>query len=248
MKLFKTYVSLVLVLCALTEISFAQDSRDSIPENKKEEVKYPRTYGGITFSRIDWGLSRVLDEGKFTLSDDNEFLEYSRASNFGFDVLQYGVRFNDKFKIYISTGVEWNYLRLKKNILLTRSESPLSYQEIDPSEVEYTKNVLTSTYLRVPLTVEFRTRKFENGKRMKFALAGISGFRLKGTQRLKSEVHGQQKFKDNYNLAKFQYGAVARVGYDQLGIFGKYYFNSFFDNSPNQDKLNNFAFGLTLGF
>lgn len=248
MKLLKTCVGLVWVLFVLTEISFAQDSRDSIPENKKEEIKYPRTYGGITFSRIDWGFSRILDDGKFALSDENEFLEYGRASNFGFDVLQYGVRFNDNFKIYISSGIEWNYLRLKNNILLTRSESPLDYQEIDPSEVEYTKNVLTSTYLRVPLTVEFRTRKFENGKRMKFALAGITGFRLKGTQRLKSEVNGQQKFKNNYNLAKFQYGAVARIGYDQLGIFGKYYFNSFFDDSPDQDKLNNFAFGLTLGF
>lgn len=248
MKLLKTCVGLVWVLFVLTEISFAQDSRDSIPINEKEEIKYPRTFGGITFSRIDWGFSRILDDGKFALSDKNAFLEYGRASNFGFDVLQYGVRFNDKFKIYISSGIEWNYLRLKKNILLTRSESPLDYQEIDPSEVEYTKNVLTSTYLRVPLTIEFRTRKFENGKRMKFALAGISGFRLKGTQRLKSEIHGQQKFKNDYNLAKFQYGAVARVGYDQLGIFGKYYFNSFFGDSPHQDKLNNFAFGLTLGF
>lgn len=217
-------------------------------DDADDEVKYPRIYGGLTFSRIDWGFSRIIEDGSFTLSDENKFLAYKKASNFGFDVAQVGVRFNDKFKIYLSTGFEWNYLRLKENVLLAENTTPLTYAIVDPSEVNYSKNVLTTTYLRVPLTFELRSRKLRNGDRLKFAFGPMTGILLKATQRLKSDELGKQKFKDNYNFASFQYGGFARVGFGGVGLFAKYYANDLFEKSPTQEGLNNFAFGLTLGF
>lgn len=225
-----------------TEISLGKT------DSKSPKVKYPRTYGGITFSRIDWGFSRLLDDGSFNLSDDNRDLAYSRASNFGFDVAQFGLRFNDKFKVYLSTGFEWNYLRFKENILLDENTSSFSYEIIDRNDIHYTKNVFTSTYLRVPLTFEIRSNPNSNGKRVKFAFGPMTGILLKGTQRLKSKENGKQKFKDNYNLQSFQYGAFARLGFGSMGVFGKYYVNDFFEKSPNQKGLHNLAFGATLGF
>lgn len=208
-------------------------------------IKYPRFFGGLTFTRIDWGFSRIIDDGSFTLSADNQFLDYKKASNFGFDVAQIGLRFTDMFKMYLSTGFEWNYLRLKNNVVLDTETTPLSYIT---SDVAYDKNIFTSTYLRVPLTFEFRSRKNRHGDRAKFAVGAMTGILLKGTQRFKSEELGKQKFKDNYNLASFQYGVFARVGFGPMGVFGKYYLNDMFENSPNQQSLNNFTFGLTLGF
>lgn len=208
-----------------------------------DEIKYPRFFGGLTFARIDWGFSRLIDDGSFTLSEGNEFLDYKKASNFGFDIAQFGVRFNDKFKTYISTGFEWNYLRLKQNVIFDTEATPLDYVT---SEVEYKKNIFTSTYLRVPLTFEFRGNKNKHGHRAKIAVGAMSGILLKGTQRLKSKQEGKQKFKDNYNLASFQYGLFARIGFGDLGLFAKYYLNDVFENSPNQQGVNNFTFGATL--
>ncbi len=210
-----------------------------------KEIKYPRIFGGLTFTRIDWGFSRLIDDGSFTMSEGNEFLEYKKASNFGFDIAQFGVRFNDKFKTYISTGFEWNYLRLKQNIILDTEATPLDYAN---SEIDYKKNIFTSTYLRVPLTFEFRGKRNSHGKRAKVAVGAMTGILLKGTQRLKSEQEGKQKYKDNYNLASFQYGVFARIGFDNIGLFTKYYLNDMFENSPNQKGVNNFTFGATLGF
>lgn len=217
-------------------------------DTKDSKVQYPRTYGGITFTRIDWGFSRILDDGRFNLSDDNKDLSYSRASNFGFDVAQFGLRFNDRFKIYLSTGFEWNYLRFKENILLDRNSSSFSYEIIDRNDIDYSKNVLTSTYLRLPLTFEFRSKPNSNGKRVKFAFGPMTGILLKGTQRLKSKENGKQKFKNNYNLQSFQYGLFTRIGLGSMGLFGKYYINDFFEKSPNQKGLHNLTFGATLGF
>lgn len=208
-------------------------------------IKYPRLFGGVTFTRIDWGFSRLIDDGSFTLSPDNQFLDYKKASNFGFDVAQIGLRFTDMFKMYLSTGFEWNYLRLKSNIILDTEATPLEYET---SDVQYSKNVLTSTYLRVPLTFEFRSRKNRHGDRAKIAFGAMTGVLLKGTQRLKSDEFGKQKFRDNYNLASFQYGVFTRVGFDSFGVFAKYYLNDMFENSPAQQNVNNFTFGLTLGF
>lgn len=217
-------------------------------DNSSKVTKYPFFFGGLTFTRIDWGFSRIMDDGKFSLSEDNQFLDYKKASNFGFDILQVGLRFNDNFKTYLSAGFEWNYLRLKSNILLKENVSSLSYDLIDENDVKYKKNVLTSTYLRLPLAFEWRTDKLRSGERVKVAFGAMTGILLKGTQRLKSDANGKQKFRDNYNLSSFQYGPFVRIGYDDFGVFAKYYVNDMFENSPAQENLNNFTFGFTLGF
>ncbi|NGM66181.1 outer membrane beta-barrel protein [Sphingobacterium sp. SGR-19] len=208
-------------------------------------IKYPRVFGGLTFTRIDWGFSRLMDDGSFTLGEENQFLKYKKASNFGFDIAQFGVRFNDAFKMYVSAGFEWNYLRLKNDIILDTEAIPLAYSL---SDITYKKNIFTSTYLRTPLSFEWRGPRNHHGHRPKIAFGAMTGILLKGTQRFKSEEHGKQKFKDNYNLASFQYGAFARIGFGSLGVFAKYYMNDMFENSPNQENLNNLTFGLTLGF
>ncbi|TCV13628.1 hypothetical protein EDC17_102046 [Sphingobacterium alimentarium] len=216
-----------------------------VKDNKDDDDKLPRAFGGITFTRIDWGFSRIMDDGAFSLSQDNQFLEYKKASNFGFDIAQFGVRTSDNFKTYISAGFEWNYLRLKENIIFNEDSSPISYE---PSDIAYSKNVFTTTYMRLPITLEWRSNKNRKGERVKVAFGAMTGVLLKGTQRLKSKENGKQKFKDNYSLASFQYGPFIRLGYDDFGIFAKYYMNDFFEKSPAQKNLNNLAFGITLGF
>lgn len=217
-------------------------------EDSNNKIQYPRAFGGITFSRIDWGFSRLIDNGSFNLSEDNSFLSYKKASNFGFDVAQFGLRFTDHFKSYISAGFEWNYLRLKQNILLKENSQYIDYETIDINKVYYKKNVLTSTYLRLPLTFEWRSSPNQHGGRTKVAFGAMTGVLLKGSQRLKSDANGKQSFKDNFNLASFQYGPFVRVGYRSFGVFGKYYVNDMFENSPNDQGVNNLTFGLTLGF
>ncbi|HLT87917.1 MAG TPA: hypothetical protein VKZ57_10015 [Sphingobacterium sp.] len=214
-------------------------------DDRGKVIKYPRVFGGLTFTRIDWGFSRLMDDGSFTLGEENQFLKYKKASNFGFDIAQFGLRFNDAFKMYVSAGFEWNYLRLKNDIILDTEATPLAYSS---SDITYKKNIFTSTYLRTPLSFEWRGSRNHHGHRPKIAFGAMTGVLLKGTQRFKSEEQGKQKFRDNYNLASFQYGAFARIGYGSLGVFAKYYMNDMFENSPNQENLNNFTFGLTLGF
>ena len=76
----------------------------------------------------------------------------------------------------------------------------------------------------------------------------MAGFLLKGTQRYKLENGDKIKRKDDFGYTPFQYGAFARFGVGSMGIYGKYYFNNMFEGTPAGTSMNNFTFGLSLGF
>lgn len=213
-------------------------------EKKESKSKGPKPIFGITFSRIDLGLTKPMNGGSFSMTGDNDIFNYQpgKTVNFGFDVLQAGYRFNQNFKIYASAGFDWTYIRLRKDLVFDPEGSP--YATAQPAGEDISKNRLTSTYMRLPLTFEFRLPDH----RTKIAFGPITGFLLKGTQRFKQENGDRVKKKGEFGYAPFQYGAFARFGVRGMGIYGKYYFNDMFENSPAGAGLQNFTFGLTFGF
>src|SRR5690606_15313721 len=67
-ELMKRYTAILTfgIILLLTFRATAQE--DSL------SVAYPRLYGGLTFTRIEWGFSRLIDNGSFQLSDNHKFL------------------------------------------------------------------------------------------------------------------------------------------------------------------------------
>ena len=208
---------------------------------------YPKAYIGITFSRFDLGLATLVDNGSFTLSPQNQFLRYRswKTSNVGFDVFQMGVKFSGTFKIYISGGFDWTLIRLRDNITILKDEPVLTYRQ---DNIDYSKNRFSSSYLRIPLSFDLRSKEDERGKRWHFVFGPDGGFLLDGMVKQISPENGKQKFYDTYHFTTFRYGGFFRLGYGEFGIFAKYYFNDMFEDSPAQDGLKNFSFGFTLGF
>jgi hypothetical protein len=201
--------------------------------------------GAITFTRIDLGFSRLIDNGSFSLTPTNDFLDYrgSKTSTFSFDVLQYGYRFNQNFKIYLAGGFDWTLIRLKKDITIQNNTTDLSY--IDET-VKFSKNRFSNSYVHIPLNFEIRTKENDNGKRFYFVFGPEIGFLLNGKIKQISDERGKEKIKDDYHFQPFRYGGVVRIAYGSLGIFTKYYASDMFD-SPAQKGLKNMSFGITLG-
>ncbi|MFC3200147.1 outer membrane beta-barrel protein [Parapedobacter deserti] len=233
-----------------TEKNYEYESKDKNKEHDKkvtiDRTKKAHPIYGITLSRIDLGLVKLIDDGSFSLSDDNEIFNYRRGKtvNFGFDVLQAGYRFNDQFRIFLSGGFDWTYIRLHGNSIFDPNTTPLT---VTDNETDISKNRITSTYLRLPLTFEFRSKSYTGMGRMRFAFGPEAGFLLKGTQRYRT-ADGKIKQKGDYAFNQFRYGAFARFGVGAFGIYAKYYFNDIFENSPQHAGLQNFTFGLMLGF
>ena len=208
---------------------------------------YPRPSIGLTFSRFDLGLATLVDNGSFTLSPKNQFLNYRswKTSNVGFDVFQMGLRFSDGFKIYLSGGFDWTLIRLRQDITILPNQPVLTYRQ---DSIHFSKNRFGSSYLRIPLSFDFRTKEDARGNRAHFVIGPIAGILLNGRVKQISQEFGKQKIDDDYHFAKVRYGGFMRVGYGGWGIFAKYYANDMFENSPDQAGLKNFSFGFTFGF
>lgn len=216
-----------------------KDSTRRVDKNKARFV------GGVTFTRLDIGFSKLVDNGRFDLSPANEFLDYKpgKTSNVSFDVVQFGYRFGSNFKIYLAGGFDWTLIRLKNNITMQKNKTDLTYVE---EPVAFTKNRFSSSYLHVPLNFEMRTSENHNGKRFYLVVGPEVGFLLNGKVKQISGERGKEKFKDDYNFAPFRYGGTVRIGYNNLAVFAKYYASDMFDSTP-QKGLKNMAFGITFG-
>lgn len=209
--------------------------------------KAPGFSFGLTFSRFDLGLATLIDNGSFTLSPKNNFLSYRqwKTSNVGFDVIQFGYRFSSSFKIYVSGGFDWTHIRLRDNITIQRNAPVLTYT-VD--SINYSKNRFSSSYLRIPLSFDFRSKDDNSGHKFHLVAGPDIGILLNGRVKQISDENGKQKFNDDYHYTRLRYGAFARIGYGFAGLYAKYYFNDMFENSPDQVGLKNFSFGLTFGF
>jgi hypothetical protein len=218
-----------------------QKRRDSL---RKEAEKRDKVNFDIVF-RFDLGFTTLIDNGSFTLSPQNDFLSYrgSKTSNVGFEVAQFGYRFNKNFKMTLGGGFDWTLIRLNQNITIQKNTPTLTYV-VD--NISYSKNRFSSTYLRVPLGFEFRTNESRKGNRLTWIVGPEAGLLLGGRVKQISEEKGKQKIDDNYHFTKVRYGVFTRLSYESVGIYAKYYMNDMFENSPAQAGLKNFAIGLTI--
>jgi hypothetical protein len=214
---------------------------------QRRDPNKARFVGGITFTRVDFGFSKLIDNGSFSLSPTNDFLDYKpgKTSHFSFDVLQMGYRFNSNFKIYVAGGFDWTLIRLKDNITMVKNSPVLAYTKETP-EILYSKNRFSSSYVHIPLNFELRTKENRKGGRWYLVAGPEIAFLLNGKVKQISDEHGKVKIKDDYNFAPFRYGGTVRVGTNGLALFAKYYASDMFDSAP-QKGLKNMAFGLTFG-
>ncbi|MHB1179943.1 MAG: outer membrane beta-barrel protein [Daejeonella sp.] len=261
-----------LVLC-FTASGFAQDNKkdtvlvitaDTVKNDNKKSISIhigggskdttekefkPSSGFSVQFvaARFDLGLSTYRDNGSFTLSPANSYLEREtwKSSNFGFEFFQMGYRFNSYFKIYAGAGLDWNHMRLKQNITFQKDKPTLSYVT---ETIDFKKNRFSSQYLRIPLSFQLRTKDDRKGDKLNFVFGPEVGFLLNGKVKQVSPENGKDKSKDDYNFNPFRYGGFARLGYGGMGVYVKYYGNDVFAEGQGPKDFKNLSFGLMLGF
>jgi hypothetical protein len=223
---------------------------DSVIVSKtKQPARYPRVNFGFNFEHFDLGLSKYHNGGNFSEPTGYEFLEHHtwKTHTFGFDALQFGLRFSPNFKIMLSAGIDWNHISLKRDdVDILPNEPELKYIEVADRELK--KNRLSSRYVRLPLYFEYRTAQLEGGKRFSIVAGPEVGFLIDGKVKQKTEGGEKTKVKDDFNFEPFRYGVNARIGYGTTGLFFKYYFNDVFAENQGPSEYKNLSFGLTFGF
>ena len=114
-----------------------------------------------------------------------------------------------------------------------------------PVGISYAKTKLNTTYLTVPLLLEFQFGPDKKG----FISAGVIGdLKLCSNTKLRYYVDGakqRERSKDDFNLSPLRYHLTARVGYRFIKLFANYSMVSLFKNNAGPEVYP-VTVGLTL--
>jgi|TARA_B110000046_G_scaffold109016_1_gene116270 hypothetical protein len=111
-------------------------------------------------------------------------------------------------------------------------------------------NRLAITYLELPLELRFYPNQTVDGEGLFVSIGGVLGFKIAAKTKMKYKLDGS-KFKEtntgNFGLSDVRYGIVARLGFEKVNAFVKYYMSDVWHNAPiDQATPSQFTFGLNL--
>ncbi len=177
------------------------------------------------------------------------FLELDPAKSIGLQVNLAEKRFpiiKDYLGVVTGLGLQWNRYSLKGAYDVSVVNDTLVGLA---TGLNYTKNVLSSSYLQAPLLLQISTSK--NPEKAWNISAGIvGGIRLDARQEQKWEADGKKnkdKTKDDFEFNPFQASLMATVGYGDWSLYATYGLTDVF-NEGSAPKVRGVNAGILLSF
>lgn len=173
--------------------------------------------------------------------------------NYGLKSLSWNLNLIEKdfhiYKDYVNLvtgiGFGFNTYQFKNPIRLNPDSSYTNY--FKDSTITFNKNKLKTSYVQIPLMIEFNTSS-EAHKSFHLAAGVIGGYKL-GSKTLRTyEINGykfEEKRKDDYNINPFKLDATVRIGYGAFTMFGNYSLTPLFENNKGPE-LNSFSVGVRI--
>jgi hypothetical protein len=201
------------------------------------------------WSGIDLGVNGYLNaKNKLEMPSGYDFLEldYSRSINVSVNFLEKDIHiYKNYVRIVTGLGLEFSNYRFKNNITLNPDTSYIT--ATTDSMIDYSKNKLKTTFINLPLLLEFHTHK--NPKKAVHIAGGvILGYKLGSKTKQEFEIEDREyklKIKDDYNLSPFRYSATVRAGYGNFTVFANYALAPLFEKNKGP-KLYPFTAGVAM--
>lgn len=234
-------------------------------EERLRELRIERRNIFTYWAGLDLGVNTLLGpDGDADLDKESEFMEIDngRSRSFSINIMEQKIEFGSHH-VGLLTGLGWEFTNyhLKNNVLLAYGDSIYGIPVEAP---EFRKNKLRQMGLRVPLMLEFNTKRaplptveeLEAGRKVSydrkgnfhiaFGLVGSWYFDTMYKQKYRLEGENRKdRDKGDYLLLPYRAVAAVRVGYGSLNLFAEYSLTSFFRDGrgPELTPLN---VGLTI--
>jgi Putative auto-transporter adhesin, head GIN domain/Outer membrane protein beta-barrel domain len=153
--------------------------------------------------------------------------------------------YKDYINLVTGIGFGFNSYQFKNPIRLNADSSYTNYAW--DSTIVFDKNKLKTSYVQMPLMLEFNTSKSAN-KSFHIGIGVIGGYKLNAKTIRTYEVRGteyKEKRKDDYNINPFKLDATARIGYGAFTMFATYSLTPLFE-SKKGPQLNPFTVGIRI--
>lgn len=108
------------------------------------------------------------------------------------------------------------------------------------------KNRLSTTYLTMPIMLNFETNPHNRSKSFRFNIGAYGGPRLGSNFKTKGGGD-KDKVKDDFNLEKWRIGLRAEIGFGWFNMYATYSLNDFFQEDKNNGyKVTPASIGFIL--
>lgn len=196
------------------------------------------------------GVNGWLSNGNISLPKTQNYMDLNYGKSLNFQLNPFEKDFH-LYKNYLNLvtgiGFEWNQYEFRNKTKLN-PDSSYTYGVIDTTNVySYKKNRLKSTFINVPLLLEYNSNK-DPEKAFHIAVGVIGGYKLGSRTRQIVELNGNTiKFvkKDDYNINPFRVNAHASIGYRNFTLYADYALTPLFERGKGPE-LYPFTIGLKL--
>jgi hypothetical protein len=231
--------------------NFEYDSGDAEDKDKgSHRKKFKGHWAGLelgmnNFVNSDFSMTRT------TGVDDYMDLNTGQSWGFNLNFIDHGFALGtDQVGLVTGMGFEFNDYYFDGNNNITKDPVTGDIIELDYTPINLQKSKISTTYLTVPLLLEFQFPNIKPSRRMYVIGGVIGGLKLSSHSKVKYSESGDKqkdKTKDDFNISTLRYGFTGRIGYRNLVIFGNYYATPFFEKDKGPE-LYPVAVGLSLTF
>jgi len=196
------------------------------------------------WAAVEMGVNSFANVNYKTFTPNFMDLNQNKSFEVGINFLRYSIGLQkDKRNIGLVTGLGLTYNDYRFSNAYTIQNDNGLVKPVALEKSGLSKSKLSTSYLTVPLMLEFQIPVNGHDKRLYFSGGLIGG--LKVGSHTKVKINGDKsKSRDDFNINPFRYGTTARLGYKGINLFGTYYFSSFFKDNRGPEM---FPFTIGIG-
>jgi hypothetical protein len=223
-----------------------------VVEGKKEyNASYHPTRNFDHWAGLSLGVNGLLTpDASTTMEKSNKFMDlnYSRCINVQLNPFQHNFHiYKNHINLVTGFGVEWRRYMFENKTNLD-PDSSYTWGSIDSGNTyKYSKNVLRSTMLQVPLLLDFNSSR-KAGKSFHLAVGVIGQFMIGARTKQALESGGYEFtkiYRDTYNMSPISLKAHASLGYSDFSMFAEYNITQLFDKGEGP-QLYPFVVGVRV--
>jgi len=216
----------------------------------KQEIRKKRNLSNIDtrWILLDLGINNYLYDGQFNLPNTLNDLELrtGRSINVNLHLFQQRLNLiNHHVNLLYGLSFDFNNYFFENDITLGADADSLTITYENDANDALKKNKLATTFLQMPIMLNFVTNPHKPGKAIRFSAGVFGGIKLSSRTKQKSEELGKIKRKDDFNLNDFRAGLVASVGIGGINLYAKYSLTPLFQDQE-RPKLHPFSVGISI--
>ena len=219
------------------------DDDDNVTVEIKKRKEYKKSNVSTNWMIVDLGFSNVNDQTNYSSANAQAFfpggtknqLSIRNGKSINVNVWFFMQKVNlvqHVVNLKYGLGVELNNYRYENNIRYGTNP-----QIMYTDSISFSKNKLAADYITLPVMLNFN---FAPKRKRNYGLsAGVSaGYLYAARQKLKSDLRGKEKIKNDFNLEPWKISAVGELNLGVINLYGSYALNNLHKNGLQQTPYN----------